>query len=291
MLRQRPGQADGLAADVLPDQAVAAGGLVAFVEQQVKRVQHAVEPPCQLLALGDLKRNLLIANLLLRACQPLGDRRLGGEEGAADFRHAEAAQGLQGQRDLRLVRNARMAAHKHQPQAVVGDLLVTKNRLVRAGHGPLHHADNIILLVVKHLLAPHHVERQVARRAHDPGGRILRHAAERPRLQGPGERLLHHVLRKAEVFDPEDARQRRDHLARLMTEKMVHHLGHISRGRFSRMDRRIRHVRACPSAQVGWRNDPPRLPESRSDINRAANSTAGSAPCSRRRDQDPIRGR
>jgi hypothetical protein len=49
--------------------------------------------------------------------------------------------------------------------------------------------------------------------ARDPGS---------PCLQRARQRFLHDILSQTEVFDAEYSRQRRHHLSRLMTKKMLH---------------------------------------------------------------------
>src|SRR5207249_4851761 len=43
MFGQQPGEPDGLVAQIFPHQLVAAGSFVAFVEQQIQRLQYAIE--------------------------------------------------------------------------------------------------------------------------------------------------------------------------------------------------------------------------------------------------------
>ncbi len=87
-------------------------------------------------------------------------------------------------------------------------------------------------------LAPQNVERAVLRRGHQPGGRILRHAAEFPHFQRAAEGVLDDVLRQREVVDAEDARQRGDHASRLVPEEMIAelhlHLHYLDRTHFYR---------------------------------------------------------
>ena len=222
MFREQAVKADRLVADFLAHQFLAAGGLVAFVEQQVERLQHAVQPARQFLAGGNLEGNLRLADFLFGAGQALGDGGIGGQKGAADFRDAETAKGLQRERDLRFRGNQRMAADEHHAQAVVGDFLVGEQRLRPArGFGAIHQADDFGFLVAENFLAADDVEREVAGGAHDPGGGILRHAVERPGLQRAGERFLDHVFGEGEMFDAENPGQDGHHLSRLRGGKDV----------------------------------------------------------------------
>ena len=60
-------------------------------------------------------------DLLLRPGDPGGHRRLADQEGARDLGRGQPAQQPQGQRDLRLDGERRVAAGEDQPQPVVGD--------------------------------------------------------------------------------------------------------------------------------------------------------------------------
>ena len=124
-----------------------------------------------------------------------------------------------------------MTAHEHHPQPVVGDFLLRKNHFIRRGNVAFHHADDFRFLLAKIFLPPHHVERPVARRLHEPGWRILGHAVERPRLQCPRQRLLHHVLGQLKMLDSKNAGQRGDHFRRFMAEKMFDRMGDFLRFR------------------------------------------------------------
>ena len=238
---QQTRQADRLVTDFLANQLFAAGSFVAFVEKQVERLQNAVQPPRQLLPFGYLERNPRLANLLFRPCQPLGHRRLGRQKCPGDFRHTEAAEGIQGERDLRLRWNKRMAAHEHHPQTVVRKFLVGENRNVGRGALSLHQPDDFTFLVAEDFLAPDHIQRQVAGSPHNPRGRIFRNAVKRPGLQRSGQHFLDHVLGQGEVLDAENPRQGGDHLSRLMPEKMLHHLGHFLRWRLVAVKFRLAH--------------------------------------------------
>jgi hypothetical protein len=70
-------------------------------------------------ATGYFKGNLRLANPLFRARQSLGDGRLSGEKCVADLRHAESAQGLEGERHLVLLEKDRVAADKNQAQTII----------------------------------------------------------------------------------------------------------------------------------------------------------------------------
>lgn len=65
------------------------------------------------------------------------------------------------------------------------------------------------------------VERTVAGHLEEPGGRVVRHAAKRPRLQGRDERILHGVLGELQVARAKRARQGSHELAALTPEQVI----------------------------------------------------------------------
>ena len=106
-------------AELLPQQAITGGGLVAFVEEQVQRSEDAVEPRGQVLALGDFKRDAGGLDALLGPGELLLDSGVAAEKRAGNLGGAEAAQDLQREDDLGLGRDRRVAAYEHEPQAVI----------------------------------------------------------------------------------------------------------------------------------------------------------------------------
>ena len=115
-----------------------------------------------------------------------------------------------------------MATYEHHSQTVVTNFLSRKNRLVRRDSLAIHQMNHFSLFALEDLSAPDDIQREVARRAHDPRGRIFWNPVKRPGLQRACQRLLDHVFSQAEMFDSEDSRQDRNHLSRLVTEKMFH---------------------------------------------------------------------
>ena len=85
MLRQQGRQADGFQTKFLPHEAIAARCFVAFVEEQVERLQDALQTDGQLVAGWNLERNVQLADALLCARQAFGDRGFAGQECARDF--------------------------------------------------------------------------------------------------------------------------------------------------------------------------------------------------------------
>src|SRR5262249_16444568 len=85
----------------------------------------------------------------------------------------------------------------------------------------------------------------VLRGRHEPGARVLRHAAEFPDIHRAAEGVLYGVFCQREVVDSEDTCQRRDHAPRLASEEMiegVHHMSSFMTGRTST---------AAPASRIG----------------------------------------
>ena len=78
MFRQQGGQSNRFLTKFFPDQMIAAGRFVAFVEKQVKRLQNAVEPIRQFIAGRNFKRNVKFANPLPRSRQAFRNGRFAG---------------------------------------------------------------------------------------------------------------------------------------------------------------------------------------------------------------------
>src|ERR1043165_5997698 len=100
MFCEKVGEADCFFANVFTHELIAARCFVTFVEEQIQRLQDAVESPSQLRTGGNLKRNFRVANLLFGARQTFGNGSFSREKGAADFRHAETAKRVQRQRGM-----------------------------------------------------------------------------------------------------------------------------------------------------------------------------------------------
>src|SRR5215470_10227681 len=92
MLRQQFSETDRLVAKFFTHEVFAAGGFVTFVEQQVERLQNAIEASHQLIPCWNLKWNLRLLDPLFCARQSLGYRRFSRQESAADFGDAETGQ-------------------------------------------------------------------------------------------------------------------------------------------------------------------------------------------------------
>ena len=188
---QEPGQADGLGGQLPSDQRVAAGGAVALVEDEVEDGEDAVEPLGEEVVRRHPVGDAGVADLPLRAHDPLGERRFGDEEGPGDLGRREAAERAQGQGDAGVERERRVAAGEDEPQPIVG-----KAALASQAHGRLRSRGHEATLDLDQLLgvapgAAQPVERPVARRRRDPGprvGRVRRRGATspgRPRRRRP----------------------------------------------------------------------------------------------------------
>jgi hypothetical protein len=129
------------------------------------------------------QRDAGVADLPLRADEPLRERRFGEEEGACDLGRLEAADEAQRQRDLGLRRECRVAAGEDQFEAFVGDgrLLVV---------GKLLGACEQLRLARECLLAADPVDRRVPGRRDDPGARVRGRPVARPAFGGANEGVL-----------------------------------------------------------------------------------------------------
>src|SRR6266404_2665144 len=113
VVREQSSQSDRLVAKLLTNQLLASRSLVALVEKQIERLKNPLQPTRQFFACRDFKGNPGLADFLFCPGQSLGNGRVSGEKGAADFGHAETAERLQCQSDLCFRRNLRMAANEH----------------------------------------------------------------------------------------------------------------------------------------------------------------------------------
>ena len=163
-------EADRFDAQLLPRRRA-----VARVEDEVDRGEDGAQAVGQEMLGRHAQRDAGVADLPLRAHEPLGERRLGNEEAARDLRRREAADEAQRQRDLRLGGERRMAAREDQLEPFVGDdsLLVL---------GQLLGAREQLRLARERLFAPDLVDCAVARSRDDPRAGIRRDAVPRPAL-------------------------------------------------------------------------------------------------------------
>ena len=178
-------------------------------------------------ALGDLRRvgelhqRPRTPEQLPRPAQTFFDGVLARQEGVGDLGHAETAQGLQDERHLGFGGELRRTAGKHHAQLVVLDLVLNSRHLPRQVLPVPHQAGELRGEVAEVIVPPQEINGPVAGRPHEPAGGIVWNAVQGPRLQGPIKSVLDHVLGQVETAQPEDPGQVRDHLSRLLAEKMV----------------------------------------------------------------------
>ena len=118
-VREEPAEADGLSAQLVAHEPVAARGVVALVEDQVHDREHAAQAVGQDVVRGHAVRDVRLRDLALGARDALPHRGVGYEERARDLLRGEAAQHAEGQSHPRRQGESRVAAGEDQPQAVV----------------------------------------------------------------------------------------------------------------------------------------------------------------------------
>ena len=190
-LGQRAVDADRLRGEV-------AAAPVALVEDQIDHRQHRGEPVGQEVGRGYAERDPGGLDLVLRADQPLRHRLLRDEEGAGDLLGGQAAERPEGQRDLAVERQRRVAAGEEQLEPLVGN-----RRLI---HFVLHRLRNVeqARLLGEGAVAPDPVDGPVARGRHQPGPRVVGRPLARPALRRDRERLLSGLLGQLEAAEEAD---------------------------------------------------------------------------------------
>ena len=144
------------------------------------------------------ERDPRVADLPLRADEPLRQRRLGEQEGAGDLGRLQAADEAKRERHLRVRGERRVAAGEDEAQPFVRDRALVH---VLLGGRDLLEPRQQLGLALEVLVAADAVDGAVAGRGDDPGTRVVRHAVARPALERDGERVLHCVLRAVEVAE------------------------------------------------------------------------------------------
>ncbi len=187
--REQQRQPDRLRAELPADRRAVAG-----IEDEIDGGEHGAEPLRQQMLRRHAEGNARVADLPFRTDQPLRERRLRDDERARDLGRRQAAHQAEGQRDLRIGCERRMAAREDQLESLVGNHCV----LVA---GKLLDPSEQLRLACERLLAPDPVDRAVARRRHDPGAGVRRHAVTRPALGSDEERVLHRVLGEIEIAE------------------------------------------------------------------------------------------
>ncbi len=228
MLDEHGREANRFVAELASNQVAARVRSIAFVEEQVDGVQHGIEAR-QIFIGPEFEPHVGVAKLTLGTNEPLRDRIIARQESPRDFRHAEAAHGLERERNPCLAREDRMACEEHHRELIVvgqrrlaAELDVRVRRL-RNGVERRQHGR----AVGEPLLAPKHIERAMLGDLDEPRGRIRRHAFDRPELQRLDERVLRHFFGEREVPCAENPRQRRDDLPRCASEQIVEQLVHV----------------------------------------------------------------
>ncbi len=222
-VREQASQADGFVGKVPADQAVAGGGRVALVEDQVEHGQHRVQPLRQQVRRRDAVGNAGVADLAFGAYQSLRQGRLRKQEGAGDLRCGEAAERSQREGHARLGRKRRVATGEDQPQPVVVDAGAP---VVAGRPGPAQRRtrlgaqfrqlakDGLALGQATNPAQP--VDGLVARRGDDPARGVGGNAGIRPLGDRHQESLLDGLFREIEVA--EDANEPGNGTALLLTE-------------------------------------------------------------------------
>lgn len=213
-----------LLAELDADGLLRARAVVALVEQEVERALHGPEPRQHLPLGAELEELHGPCEDLLAARDALRDRGVRAEERARDLADAEAAEDVQHEDDLRLLRQPRMAAGEHHPELIVLESLGLEHFVDDGRERPLRveQPPELGRERPRGALAPEDIERRVLRGRHEPRGRVVRHAAELPHRERAAEGVLNDVLRQRQVVDPEDTCERRDHAPRLATEQVLH---------------------------------------------------------------------
>ena len=106
-LDEHAAEPDRLAREVDAGEGVAGLGGVPFGVDEVDGGEHRVQPVGELGGAGDAVGRVVVAQLPLRPDDPLGERRLGQEEGTRDLGRVETAEQPQRERDLRVGRRGR----------------------------------------------------------------------------------------------------------------------------------------------------------------------------------------
>ena len=101
-LDEDPAEPDRLAREVDAGEGIAGLGRVPFGVDEVDGREHRVQPVGKLGGTGHAVGRVVVAQLPLRADDPLGERGLGQEEGAGDLGRVETAEQPQRERDLRV---------------------------------------------------------------------------------------------------------------------------------------------------------------------------------------------
>jgi hypothetical protein len=209
------GEPDRLVAQVDAHPLGARGRRVALGEDEVDDAEHRRQPLGHPLGFRDGERDARRPQLALRADEPLGERRLGHEEPARDLRGAEAGDGAQRERHLRVEPERRMAAGEQQLQAPVGDR-------ARLGAVMFRRDQREDRPVVEHVTRARAQRPQRGAPGDDrqPRAGSVGDAGARPLLERRQQRLLHGVLGEREV--PRHASDDGEHGGALLARHRLH---------------------------------------------------------------------
>jgi hypothetical protein len=220
-LGQRPSESQGFGGELAP------GGRdrVPLVEDQVHDRDHGAQPLRQQMVGWHPERDPGGLDLALGPDQPLGHRRLSDQEGVRDLSGAQAAERPQGEGDLSVGGERRMAAGEDELESLIGDDGLVHRVLHRLGHREQAR------LLHQSAIAANPVDGAVARGAHQPGDGVLGRSVARPALGGDRERLLHGLLGEVEVA--EEADQCSEDLSAVLAEGLFEDGYHPPIGRTS----------------------------------------------------------
>jgi len=185
-LGQQAGQAARLGREITPGHRLAGSGQVALVEDQVDHVENGPQPVPHLRVAG-AENDTVLFQYPFRPDDALRYRRGRQVEAAGDLLGGEPGHQPQRQGNLRIGGEQRMAAHRDQPQPVIGDLRCILALPLLAGQ---QRPDRF-----RPLLRPAGIADQVAGAVpadgHQPGAGPVRYPLQRPPVQRDQERLLH----------------------------------------------------------------------------------------------------
>lgn len=242
-LRLQPAdEPDRLGRQLDAAQRVAGAGRVPLGEDQVQHLQHGGQP-----LRASVVGEPFPAQPLLRAADPLPDRRFGDEEGAGDLRRRQATDRAQGERHLRRPGQRRVAAEQQQRQGVVdpGDGFRIRRLGQRDG----------LLAPLPGGVAAELLDAPPGRRRDQPPLRVIGNAVDRPLPRRGQQGFLDGVLAGVEAAVAPD--QRREDLGRELAEQALD-LGHSSgpcspiTGRTSTTPNAASGIRAAISTARSW---------------------------------------
>lgn len=143
------------------------------------------------------------------------------DECGGDLVDTEAAKQVQDERNLRFLREPRIAAREHHPQQVVLERVRRELFVERRNERPFRFEQPSQLGCerARGAFPPQDIQRPISRDRQEPARGILRHAAELPDLHRAAERVLDDVFGERQVVHAEDARQGRDEPAGLPSKE------------------------------------------------------------------------